>query len=383
MRIYFVGDFDIHQRSAAPLAHIHAAAALSKLGHDVTLVLPRVKGTTPRAAYQEFQRFLADVGITEPVSFLQLPRVIIARRGGRSYALFTALWAKIQRVDLFWSRYLYAADFASLLGVNTIAEHHTFLSSKGLKAVRQMLLRQSLKAFVIISQAQQKLFLDQYGLQHHKFVVGHSAVPQSFLGPSLPKKLLRENLGLPLGFLAVYLGNLYPGRGIEQIFDVAYRLPRVNFVIIGGSSDAIQKYQEQTKNRNLENVRFIGHVPQAQAPQYLAAADAMLLPHTEQVQAIDGMVTGNVASPLKLFEYMAAGRPIIATSLPAVMEIIESGRNGILVPPNNTDKLVKAIQLLQEKPELAQQLAEAAYADAPTYTWEARTARILSRAGWN
>jgi glycosyltransferase involved in cell wall biosynthesis len=77
-------------------------------------------------------------------------------------------------------------------------------------------------------------------------------------------------------------------------------------------------------------------------------------------------------SPLKLFEYMAAGRPIVASDLPSIREILTDGRNALLVDPGNSQALTAAVRRLEEDPALGGQLARQALEDVRQYTWERR-----------
>ena len=82
-------------------------------------------------------------------------------------------------------------------------------------------------------------------------------------------------------------------------------------------------------------------------------------------------------SPLKLFEYMAAGVPIVATDLPSIREILHHKENAWLIEPGNPQALAEGIQYLLEDPVFAEHLARGAKRDVQQYTWERRAAAIL------
>src|SRR4030095_11914090 len=87
-------------------------------------------------------------------------------------------------------------------------------------------------------------------------------------------------------------------------------------------------------------------------------------------------ISERYTSPLKLFEYLAAGRPIVASNLPALREGLTDGINAGLVEPGNAAALASALNGLANNPQLADRLARRAFADASLYSWDARAARL-------
>jgi glycosyltransferase involved in cell wall biosynthesis len=104
----------------------------------------------------------------------------------------------------------------------------------------------------------------------------------------------------------------------------------------------------------------------------LAAADVLALPNSGRAA-----VSRYYTSPLKLFEYMAAERPIIASDLPALREIIANEETALLVPPDDASALAAAVERLRADPALARRLAANARSAVGAHTWERRAARIL------
>jgi len=81
-------------------------------------------------------------------------------------------------------------------------------------------------------------------------------------------------------------------------------------------------------------------------------------------------------SPLKMFEYMASQRPIVATNLPSTREVLNEN-NAVLVEPDDSEKLAKGIKKVLDNKELSQKIAEQAYLDVKKYTWEKRVKDII------
>jgi glycosyltransferase involved in cell wall biosynthesis len=120
--------------------------------------------------------------------------------------------------------------------------------------------------------------------------------------------------------------------------------------------------------------RYAGQVAPDEVPLYLSAFDVCAMPHpyTEHF--------ARATSPLKLFEYMASQRPIIASDLPGWADVVQDGDNAVLVPPGDVAALSEALHCLRDDPALRQSLAAAAYAHVMAhYTWDQRARMILDR----
>jgi len=102
------------------------------------------------------------------------------------------------------------------------------------------------------------------------------------------------------------------------------------------------------------------------------------MPYTSRMTIKGGVAAAEFTSPIKLFEYMASRRPIVATALPSVKEILEDGKNALIVEPNSEDSLYYGIKRALDDRELAERLALQASNDARNYTWEERAKKILN-----
>ena len=262
---------------------------------------------------------------------LLLPRWI--RR--RSYfEAHQALPRSLQWVGKFWSR----AD-----GV--------FPISQGL---RQYLEDQSLFSGVPITILHDAVDLDPY-----------ENLPESTVA--------RQERALPeKATLALYAGHLFEWKGVYTFGLALQKTPEITGVFVGGTEKDRNDFEKFLREEQISNAVCIGHVPPTEVALYLAAADVVVLPTSGKDQ-----IGREFTSPLKLFEYMAARRPIVASDLPSLREILVTGKNAILVPPDDPDALARGLQEIVQKPELAIHIASQARKDVDAHTWRKRAQRAL------
>jgi len=109
---------------------------------------------------------------------------------------------------------------------------------------------------------------------------------------------------------------------------------------------------------------------------YQAACDVLLMPYQSLVAASSGGDISRYLSPMKLFEYLACGRPILSSNLPVLSEVLND-RNAVLLPAAEVGSWILALKQLQNDPETREKLSDQAREDALKYTWEKRAGLIL------
>jgi len=173
----------------------------------------------------------------------------------------------------------------------------------------------------------------------------------------------------------IYIGQLYPWKGVDLLVRALPAIERADLTIVGGLEDDPEHIRLERLARDsgvFDRVRFLGSRLYAEVPALLAAASIALLPLAE------GIVARCFTSPLKLFDYLAAGIPIVAVDFPTIREVLRDGENALLVPPERPDLFAAAVRRLLDDPALAARLAQQARRDAEDHTWERRAARIVA-----
>ena len=175
--------------------------------------------------------------------------------------------------------------------------------------------------------------------------------------------------------LVVYTGKIYDGyREVELLLEAARMLegrPEIEFLLVGGRADHVARLRERIACERRSNVRLAGFVPPADVRAYQFAADVLVLYYPS------GLELNDYRSPGKLFEYMAARRPIVAVDLPVLREVLGERDAAVFVPPDSPQLLAGAIfDLLDDGPR-ADAIAAAARARVERYTWDERARLVL------
>ncbi|MBI3361721.1 MAG: glycosyltransferase family 4 protein [Chloroflexi bacterium] len=205
--------------------------------------------------------------------------------------------------------------------------------------------------------------------------------------PPLGHHEARRMCALPLDRpLVVYVGGLYAGRGLEELIAAMGRAVETlhatslppQLVIVGGRDESeIARFRALAQDCQTQ-ATFVGYRPPTEIPKYLFAADVLAMPYAARVETPGGEDTAAWMSPLKMFEYLAAGRPIVATDLPALREVLTHESNALLAAPGSTESLRHQIERVLTDTSLAARLSQQARADAGAYSWERRAERILN-----
>lgn len=171
--------------------------------------------------------------------------------------------------------------------------------------------------------------------------------------------------------LVVYSGALYPFKGVDLLLEIAPQFPKVKFAIAGGPPEQHSHYQQVIAKRQLTNVALLGALPQRDLAHLLQAADALAHPHRLGDAA-------TFTSPMKLFDYLAAGTPVVATRIPSLAQWPLAAKIAAWCEPNQPQAFADSLrQVLAQRPRPA----EGFMPDITTlasYSWEARIKTILA-----
>ncbi|WP_329179232.1 glycosyltransferase family 4 protein [Streptomyces sp. NBC_01477] len=177
-----------------------------------------------------------------------------------------------------------------------------------------------------------------------------------------------------------YVGHLYDGRGIGLVLDLADRFPGLDFHLVGGTEEDRTRWAQACRS---PHVYFHGHRPPSELPGYYARFDIVLAPYESKVYTWGRLdETGRWASPMKVFEYMAHGLPMIASDLPVLREVLQDRVNCLLRPPDDPAGWGEALAELVADGSLRRSLGEEGRRQVlERYTWDRRAEAVLAGLG--
>jgi glycosyltransferase involved in cell wall biosynthesis len=210
---------------------------------------------------------------------------------------------------------------------------------------------------------------ERHGLSPERIIVARSAVDTDVF-KVLDKSEARAVLGLPAGAtIAVYTGHLFGWKGVDTLAEAARLVPEIQIVFAGGIERDVARFREQYGS--LPNITIVGFVPHEKMPLWQAAADVLVIPNSGKSK-----ISRHYTSPMKLFEYMASGRPILASDLPSIREILTE-ETGYFADADDPSSFADALKRITADPNGAERKAAAARYFAEENTWTKRAQRIL------
>lgn len=318
-------------------------------------------------------------GVSERLRVVRLPLHLWLRgdcfrnSDNRRFDLAAARHARRHPPDLVYSRSIGAALRCARAGLPTVLETHVAPTPRWRPRLRAAARLASMRLLVTVTQALREDWI-RAGIPAGKLCVWPDAVDLERFAERLTPQAARAQLGLAIeGPLAVYCGHFYEPKGVATLADAARRLSRGAVQLVGGWPEDIARLRARA--RGCGAVHFAGFVPNEIVPLHLAAADLLVLPNSARFSQ------ARTTSPLKLFEYMAARRPIVATRIPALAGLLRHGENAWVVDPDSSEALAAGIEQVFADPELGARLAENAWRDVQRYSWQRRAVELLGAAG--
>ena len=370
MKLAYVANSRFPSEKAQSDQVMAMCRSFASLGHEVTLLVPDRK---PVQAEDPFAYY----GVEQTFAFKRLPCIDAIRwswlgRVGLWIQTSTFLWSlrrELQRLqpDVVFSRELYVFGVPGIPGKRvweSHALHHSWWATR---------IAKGLDHIVTLTGASKKRLIES-GIAESRVTVEPDAVDPKMFGQRYDRQEVRRELGIDDDtYVCLYTGKfttMNMSKGLDESIRAVERIANGKSILllaVGGTEQELMRYAERIS----PHVRLMGHQPQSTLGKFYAAADLLLMPfpYTEHY--------AYYMSPLKLFEYLMSGVPMVATDLPSVREIV-SEQSAYIAKPGDVDSLVEMIRAAMDKPEDAKARALEAKRISAHYTWVERAKRICA-----
>lgn len=292
-----------------------------------------------------------------------------------TYAALAATAARRGGYALVHTRDLETAWLLLRLGRVVLFETYRPLTRES-RVYRRILLRAAARpdflGVVTHSEYARSCYLED-GFPAEKIRTVHNGFdPAPFAVKRSPDQARRE-AGLPEGATVVYAGRIAPFKRIDLLLDAAEQSPQVRWVFAGEKNSEEARVLVR-RGEELPNVRFVGYQTGDRLAQVLQAADILVIPPSADPLE----QSGRTVLPIKVYQYLAAGRAILTGDLPDTAELLIHDRNAVRIRPDDPAALLLAIRELVADPERRARLGAAAERAAAGLTWDARAQALLT-----
>ena len=374
MKLAYLAQSAIPSTAANSVHVMKMCSAFAAAGAEVELVVPDVPGGGVRDVHAHY-------GVARNFAIRRVPYTDPG--GSRLVYAFSAamLWSRFRRAvrdfrpDAVYGRSVVGCHAGACLGIRTRLEVHqpVWDSLVEGRLFRSLIGKETFAGLVTITSALGAMY-EAGGMTGGKpvLVAPDGADPSDLRG-------VPENWPGREGCLqAGYVGSLNPGRGVEIILELARRFPDMDFHLVGGAEEDRKRLEE----RGLAaNVHVHGFVPPSMTHLYRNACDVLLAPYQRSVQVHGGGGdTASYCSPLKIFEYMSARKPMLISDLPVFHEVLDSD-TAVLLPPDDADAWEAALNRLRDEAVRGGYAGAAYEAFTANHTWEKRAERLLASMG--
>ena len=280
------------------------------------------------------------------------------------------------------SRNLYASFLWGVIFSRELLFETHQLETGVRKWMQHLLIKRSNVTTIVISRKLEEILQEYHQTSIKNSVVLHDAAEaDSQRYDKVLKTVVLKEYGINNGSwrsVCGYFGHLYPGRGMEIIVAMAEHSPDDLFIVVGGTKTDIERLR--AKHLEVRNLKILGFMPHSEAQRLMKAVDVLLMPYQRSVSiGVQGHDTARWMSPMKMFEYMACGVPLISSDLDVLKEVLTDGVNALLVSPEDSSKWCAALEWIMSNKSLAYSIGEKAYRDySDLYTWDKRADHIIA-----
>lgn len=369
--IYYISNININSGQANVIQQLKTTEAIDNLGVDIEFIHP---------SYKLFFQDDGESAINTKYDITNDPQITRLRTlpdygklGRASAIIMTLIWIvrkllllQLGSKDIIYIRCgnIHTFSIVFLLRIlpkfvspKIFVEYHNTVQFTSPILVQKVINR--VNGIVVITHELKNEMSKNYDIDGVPVHVAPDGVNLDKYGTS--KDQARAKLSIPRNRKVVtYTGSFQKRKGVYILIEASHEI-KARVLIVGAHESEVDKNR---LTRDIpENLEFCGKIAHSEVKYYQIASDILVAPYTRKSW---------MPSPLKLFEYMAAGNPIVASDLQVLREVLNNNENSILVSPGNSKELANNVNRLLQNPSKMKKLASQALNDAKRYTWEKR-----------
>ncbi|PIR76863.1 MAG: hypothetical protein COU30_05595 [Candidatus Magasanikbacteria bacterium CG10_big_fil_rev_8_21_14_0_10_38_6] len=373
MNILYIANSRIPTEKAHGLQIVKTIEAFIRAGENVRLLLPRRRNHITDG-YRSFYHVEDNIPMTfvpNVFSFLETPfhkmYFFLQRVSFTIFAFFYGLFGKY---DVIYSRELTVCFLLSIFGKMVVFEDHE--PKKRFRSLYFLFVRNITKKVVV---AENLLSLyKQHDVPLDAILVAPNGVDvKEFEGVSRDVRVWQSAFSFSEKRpVVLYVGHFYKWKGIYTLIDAAAFID-ANVCLIGGipqDRELVEKYIEE---KGINNVYVHPFVKHHDIIRFIKSADVLVLPNTAKEER-----SASYTTPIKLFEYMVSGVPIVASDIESFSAYLVDEKNALLCSPDDSVDLAKKVTTLLTDNFLGKTISLAAYEKGCSFSWDSRASRILS-----
>ncbi len=376
MKIALITNSRIPSLTANSIQAMKVAQALIQLGHDIKMFAPKESSIT------NHQSLLTHYGLRLAPELELLPSISGLKR--LDFIVHAQRAAKKFGAELIYTWLPQSAALGAWMGYPVVLEMHADNSGRlGVWWMRQFWKQNTPKVMTVTTSALRKALerSTQFEFPNEALLLAPNGVElEKYAGLPSPVEARRQ-LNLKEGLTVGFTGHIYPGRGADLLFELARQMLDVNFLWVGGTPELVDFWKNKLTEAKMSNVTMTGFVKHESIPLYQAAADVLLMPYSRSIEASSGQDIAEVINPMKMFEYMAAGRGIVSANLDSIREVLNES-NAVFCEAGNWESVIgnwrlEIEKLLADEPRRLA-LGKQARLDVEQLTWVKREERVMS-----
>ncbi len=368
MKIAYIENIRLPTEKAHGIQIMKMCEAFALNGHEITLIVPdkhNIHSIDPFKYYSISNKF--------NIIKVWVPNTIFLGKIG--YWIQTLYFSQVASfyIRKIKSDIVYSRDELILLNYILIFKNIVWEAHRGSWNVASKILSRFSRKIIVISNGLKDFYLDKNNKLSQKILVSPDAVDLEMFNIVMSKEECRDKLKLDKEKkIILYSGHLYEWKGAYLLAEASkYFDNNTIAVFVGGTQSDIIKYKEKYES---DKCIFIGKKDYSDIPYYLKAADILVLPNT-----LKDNMGSKYTSPLKLFEYMASGTSILASDVPAIMEVLNENNSFIFKSDNVNDLNNKINYILNNlNSEIVNDRVIKAQNDVKQYSWDNRASNIIN-----